>query len=467
MSDQKEEKPGGVSFPWWNQLKASLSTLSGMVGVWCAALFFIFSVLGLIGHVTGLVSNPYISIITIIIFPGGMVLGVVLVLLAYLIDRRKFGLTAWRKNSGKNPQWRSIVMVLVFSAILPIVVGFKAHSFLGSPLFCGKTCHRVMEPDFVTHNRSPHARVECIDCHATPGLDRGIRANLAGARRLQEVIAGKFNRPLAASIADLPSAKRICEKCHSPEKYFGAKVKTSLSFSNDDQENPEHQEIILNIGGRNPQTNLPEGIHFHTDPSLKIEYQPLDEKRTKIGNIRVTRAGEKPKEYTIQGESGQKEASTSGWRTMDCTDCHNRTAHVFDNPVERVDFGLNRKMIDPLIPGIREDSLTVLYKEYADRPEAGEKIPLDLITLQEKRNGGEFVKVHRSAIIEAGAFLVQVYQANIWPRMMITWGTYKDHGSHRYNKTGYGCFRCHDDKHQTKSGETVSQDCGLCHLEPE
>jgi len=51
--------------------------------------------------------------------------------------------------------------------------------------------------------------------------------------------------------------------------------------------------------------------------------------------------------------------------------------------------------------------------------------------------------------------------------MNIDWGTYKQHIGHQDADDGYGCFRCHDDEHQTKFGKTIPQDCDMCHDEPE
>jgi len=50
--------------------------------------------------------------------------------------------------------------------------------------------------------------------------------------------------------------------------------------------------------------------------------------------------------------------------------------------------------------------------------------------------------------------------------MNVTWGTYKGHNGHQNEEDGYGCFRCHDDEHQTSFGKTIPQNCDLCHDEP-
>jgi nitrate/TMAO reductase-like tetraheme cytochrome c subunit len=44
--------------------------------------------------------------------------------------------------------------------------------------------------------------------------------------------------------------------------------------------------------------------------------------------------------------------------------------------------------------------------------------------------------------------------------MNITWGTYLSHLGHEDSP---GCFRCHNDEHETEDGLVISQDCETCH----
>ncbi|MCP5120739.1 MAG: hypothetical protein GY953_58850 [bacterium] len=48
----------------------------------------------------------------------------------------------------------------------------------------------------------------------------------------------------------------------------------------------------------------------------------------------------------------------------------------------------------------------------------------------------------------------------MFPEMEVDWGTYPDHIGH----TDFpGCFRCHDDMHNSSDGKTINQDCSACH----
>lgn len=256
-----------------------------------------------------------------------------------------------------------------------------------------------------------------------------------------------------------------CEQCHWPDKFHGKKIKEFISFSNENQKEPEVQNIVLHTGGRNPLTDTFEGIHWHVSRDVKVEYQPLDKKRTRIGRIKVTMAGGITEEYAVNddGTAGDR----GEWRVMDCIDCHNRPTHVYDRLVERVDFGLLSKKIDPAIPGIREDSITVLEREYPSREAAREQISETLLKLQAKRHGNDFVAENEAILVQAVGFLLATYLNNVWPEMKVSWGTYKSHLGHQDADDGYGCFRCHDDEHQTGFGKILPRDCDLCHDEPE
>jgi hypothetical protein len=151
---------------------------------------------------------------------------------------------------------------------------------------------------------------------------------------------------------------------------------------------------------------------------------------------------------------------------MDCIDCHNRPAHIYQMPEDVVDFGLLSKAINPVIPGIREDSLIAISGEYATRDEASEKIGPTLMELQYNRSGDE-MQQYRAAIEKAGKYLVEGYLGNVWPETEVLWGTYKSHLGHQFEEEGYGCFRCHDEMHENNSGKVIKQDCDLCHDEPE
>ena len=459
---------------WQRLLGCTWKTPLGFFGVVLTTVSITLIVLGLIGHLSGLIANHYFAIFTFLFLPAMMMFGLCLIPLACYLRRKN-----WFKNSlinaenlkidlGDKHHRKGIVLFLVLSVInftILILVVYEGYHFTDSSYFCGVVCHQVMDPEYTAYQRSPHAKVSCVSCHIGPGAGWYVQAKLSGLRQVKAVIDGNFSRPIPAPVKHLRPARDTCETCHWPEKFQGKKIKEFVSFTNDNQTTPTIQEVALHIGGHNPVTDAFEGIHWHVSRDIKIEYQALDEKRTKIGKVKVTRPGGITEEYALNDEPAEK-GVTEQWRAMDCIDCHNRPTHVYDDLEPIVDFGLSSKKLNPEIEGIREDSIAVLKIEYTSRDEATEKIVGDLLERVAKRHGNDFVAKHEKEIASSGSFLLQAYLNNIWPEMKVSWGTYRQHLGHQNADEGYGCFRCHDDEHKTKFGKVIRQDCNMCHDEP-
>lgn len=489
MSNQTEDnnQNGGLVQPpqvpprglWENCLWVMWRTPLGLIGVATTTVSIVLMMIGLTLDMLGLVDNPYFAALSYMILPGIMVLGLLIIPLACYIHSKhwfKDSLGAELKDKSlcidlSNPRHKKYLVGFLALTVLNLailtVIGYEGFHFTDSPYFCGKLCHKVMDPEYTAYLRSPHAKVKCVECHIGPGASWFVKAKISGLRQVVAVFTDEFSRPIPAPVQHLRPARDTCEECHWPEKFHGKKVKTFYSFSNDDQENPERQDISLHIGGRNPVTDEFEGIHYHVSNDVKVEYISLNETRTEIGTVKVTLQDGVTEIYTMDGEEGEAAGEGHEWRTMDCIDCHNRPTHVNDRLEERVDFGLLSHRIDQGLPGIREDSIAVLEKEYTSREEAEELLIKTLIELQAEKNGEAFVQENGELLVKAGQFLLETYMNNVWPSMNITWGTYRQHLGHQDADDGYGCFRCHDDEHQTKFGKVIPQDCDLCHDEPE
>ncbi|MBW6519407.1 MAG: NapC/NirT family cytochrome c [Desulfoarculaceae bacterium] len=460
---------------WERLLGCTWRTPLGFLGVTLTTVSITLIVLGLIAHLSGLISNHYFAIFIFLFLPGMMMLGLGLIPLAYYFRQKK-----WFKDSLLNVEHlkidladkhhrKGIILFLVLSVInvtVLVLVAYEGYHFTDSSYFCGVVCHEVMDPEYTAYQRSPHAKVPCVSCHIGPGADWYVRAKLSGLRQVKAVIDGEFSRPIPAPVEHLRPARDTCESCHWPEKFHGKRVKEFISYTNNNQTDPNVQEVALRIGGRNPVTNDFEGIHWHVSRDIKVEYQPLDEKRTKIGTVKVTRPGGITEEYALNDEPAEEGVSQE-WRTMDCIDCHNRPTHVYDDLERVVDFGLHSQKLNPEIKGIREDSIAILQIEYTSRDEATEKIVGDLLERMAKRHGADFVAEHQKELVISGSYLLEVYLNNVWPKMKVTWGTYRQHLGHQNADEGYGCFRCHDDEHKTKFGKIIRQDCNMCHDEPQ
>lgn len=457
--------------PWGHIMHGMWRSPLGLMGVTITTISIALMLIGLALDLFGLVSNPYVGIITYLVLPGGMVLGLAIIPLAAWLWRRKHRHVIVEKRLQidlSNPRHQKGVLAFIFLTVINLailaVVGYEGYHFTDSPYFCGVVCHKVMAPEYTAYQRSPHARVSCVDCHIGPGAEWFVQAKLSGLRQVAAVFRNSYSRPIPVPVHQLRPARDTCEQCHWPEKFHGKRVKEFYHFSDQNQKKPETTEIALHIGGRNPITSDFEGIHWHVSHNVEVRYLAVDEQRTQIARLKVKRPDGSQEEFVKPGLA-LPEGAPEEWRLMDCIDCHNRPTHVFNQPEERVDFGLRSKRINPEIPGIRTDSLTAMTRAYASRQEAEEQMVDYLLKLQADRSPEQMRKYERD-IRTAGLYLLETYLGNVWPEMKVEWGTYRSHLGHQDADLGYGCFRCHDEEHITAAGRSVSQSCDLCHDAP-
>ena len=459
--------------PWNHMIRGMWRTPLGLLGIGITTVSITIMVVGAIVDMLGLIENPYVGILIYMILPGGMLFGLALIPIAAWLRRRQ-----WHKhkverehlvlnlsNHAHRMGLLAFIVISVLNVSILTLIGYEGYHFTDSAYFCGQVCHQVMEPEYTAYQRSPHSKIACVECHIGSGAQWFVRAKISGLRQVLAVAKNDYSRPIPAPVHELRPARDVCESCHWPEKFYGKKVKTFYSFSNDNQTEPEKAEIALHIGGRNLETDAFEGIHWHVSKDVEVSYLAANRTRTKIAKVKVKRPDGSTDEFVkadlIKPEGEEHEE----WRVMDCIDCHNRPTHIYDMPEERVDFGLLSKKINPLIPGIREDSLAVLTKEYSTREQAQEQMLRDLTVLQKSRDAKQ-AAIYAEDLAKASDFLIETYLGNVWPEAKVIWGTYKTHLGHQFADEGYGCWRCHDEEHENDKGETISQDCAMCHDEP-
>lgn len=459
--------------PWNYIVRGMWRSPLGLMGVALTTISITLMIVGLVFDLLGLVDNPYANIFTYMVLPGGMITGLIMIPLAGYLRRRqwhKFGIPREHLHVNlSDPKHRKFLIGFIALTVVNLsvlgVIGYEGYHFTDSPYFCGVVCHQVMAPEYTAYQRSSHAKVVCVECHIGSGATWFVRAKISGLRQVAAVMTDSYSKPIPAPVEHLRPARDTCQHCHWPDKFHGKKIKIFKHFSNDDQLNPEVNEMALHIGGRNPESDVFEGIHWHVSQDVEVQYLAADAKRTQMAKVKVKRPDGSTDEF-VKGSIEAPEGQEAEWRVMDCIDCHNRPAHIYEMPEDVVDFGLLSKAINPLIPGIREDSLIAISAEYNTRDEASAKIGPALMELQYKRSGDE-MQQFRASIEKAGQYLVKGYLGNVWPETEVLWGTYKSHLGHQFEEEGYGCFRCHDEEHENTSGKVIKQDCDLCHDEPE
>ena len=403
--------------------------------------------------------NPYLGILTYIVAPLFLIGGLAAVFIGAWLQRRwaiKHAATVpdkWRLNfKDRRQRWllTGFVAGAVGFLLLSAFGSYQTYHYSESVQFCGQVCHRAMNPEFVTYQRGAHARVDCVQCHIGSGAEWFIKAKINGTHQLIAYTLDNYNRPIATPIKNLRPAQDICEKCHWPEKFHGNVDIAFDHFLSDKKNTPYTVRLLMHVN--QPQAGAPAGgIHWHVNRNQRVEYFAADEKRQDIPWMRVTdlKTGES---RVYRTEKFQGEPPADKLRTMDCMDCHNRPAHVFPTANQAVERALGGGALTTKLPNIKREAVKAMTEtKIATSAEAPTKIE-------------EYLKSKYKEAPELPAAIAAVqaiYATTIFPERKADWRVYPNNIGH---KDWLGCFRCHDDKHKTATGEGVkSSDCTSCH----
>ena len=300
---------------------------------------------------------------------------------------------------------------------------------------------------------SPHAQAKCVDCHVGPTASEQFSAKLNGLRQLAGTLTGDWERPIPTPVHDLPAARDSCGRCHWPEKYLGAKLVVHSRFRDDRQTSGYTNVLLMRTGGTHPDGKAT-GIHWHTNPRVSVDYVAADEDRMDVRWIKAVREDGSERIFTVEGTP--HDAPPDGHaRQMDCTDCHNRTGHDFDEPDDAIDRAIAAGLIPRSLPFIKKIAVDVLHTEFA-RVSAARSIEAAMRTRYDRE--GLLDERTRPLVDKAAAEVARIWQRNIYPERAQTWGTYVDLKSHA------GCFRCHDGDHKDQAGEVLTNRCDACHV---
>jgi formate-dependent nitrite reductase cytochrome c552 subunit len=146
-------------------------------------------------------------------------------------------------------------------------------------------------------------------------------------------------------------------------------------------------------------------------------------------------------------------------RTMGCTDCHNRAAHSFDTPEEALNKDMLQGRPSAVLPFVHRQGLLLLKTPYTSQQDAADKIKTGLENFY-RTQYPDLWSTERPQIEQAAQTLIRIYGDNVFPFMKVTWGSHPNNLGHNDYP---GCFRCHDGSHNTKAGQTLTNDCSVCH----
>jgi nitrate/TMAO reductase-like tetraheme cytochrome c subunit len=407
--------------------------------------------------------NAYVGILGYMIMPGFLVAGLLMIPIGMFWERRRRGHASLPTLDLNSPKQRSsIAFVLSFVVVflmLSAVGSYRAYEFTDSVQFCGELCHTVMHPEFTAYQQSPHARVACVECHVGSGASWYVKSKMSGLRQVYAATFNTFPRPIPSPVQNLRPAAQTCEQCHWPKKFWGAQLKTINHFGYDEKNTPRTINLLVKTGGGDANNGMATGIHWHMNIANKISYVS-DEKRQNISYVKaVNQKGEVTEYFPKDNPPSADQVAKSAKRSMDCVDCHNRPTHIYVPPDRSVDNSLMAGRIDPALPYVKQQAVTVLTKEYKSTDEALKTIAVEF----PKYYATTYPQVSQEKaqqIKDATAELQRIFQTTTFPEMKLDWKTHPNNIGHLYYT---GCFRCHDGNHVSNTGKVISKDCTICH----
>ncbi len=431
-------------------------------------LMVLFSVVGYFYEDT----STYLGLFVFIILPIFLILGLIIIPIGMMIEvrRRKkreleFIKKGWPIIDLNVSRYRNAILIFSIGTLilffLSAMGSYEAFHYTESTEFCGTLCHEVMDPEYTAYQNSPHARVACVDCHVGTGADWYVRSKLSGLRQVYAVLTDNFDRPIETPIRDLRPARETCEECHWPEKFYAQQLVQNKHFLTDSINTEWNIHMKMKIGPQHSALGLTEGIHWHINPDVKIDYIPKRDNRLDIPWVKFTdlKTGEEKIYIDEDNALDEEKMAEAEVREMDCMDCHNRPSHHYYTPMEFIDEAMVSGEIPKDLPFIKKVAMDIFVDPYETKDTA-------IYTIRNytnefySENYPEVYASRKDDIDQAIDGMIHQFSLNIFPEMWVSWDEYESHIGH---KTYNGCFRCHDDKHKSADGSVIRKDCNICH----
>lgn len=432
--------------------------------------FFMIVILFLVTLVFGDGDN-YSGLFTFIILPAVMIMGLLLVVIGKISNIRKKktrseGEPVYPVVDFNDPKQRTIIFLFTMGlsvfVVLSALGGYQAFHYTESNQFCGTLCHNVMEPEYTAYQGSAHARVQCVECHVGSGAGWYVKSKMSGLYQVYSVIAKAYPQPIETPLHNLRPARETCEKCHWPEKFYDRKYVFHKHYLADEETTEWDIGMVIKTGPAYKALGLQEGIHWHINKHVKIEYASKTFKRDTILMVRYTNleTGE-VKTYTDdQNPVDPAEVENLEFKTMDCLDCHNRPSHNYKSPIKYFDEAMTAGLISRDLPDIKIAAMDILKEDFPTKDSAFKAIDAAILEYYDMLYP-ELLESDSATIYQALAAIKDGYAQNTFPYMKVSWKAYPNRIGHLDNN---GCYRCHNESFKNEKQETISRDCTLCHL---
>ncbi len=416
-------------------------------------------------------NNTNLGLFIYIILPGFLILGLLVIPIGMIRERRRIRRSGDKEQKRypqidlNDPRHRNAFIIFTITTILILFLStlgsFKAFHITESVEFCGKLCHKVMNPEYTAYQKSPHANVACVECHVGSGASWYVKSKLSGLHQVYAVITKTYPTPIETPLHDLRPARETCEKCHWPQKFYARTLLTNKYFLADSLNTEWDIMLQMKTGPEYSGLGLKEGIHWHINPSVSIEYISDNDKRENITYVKYTnKTSGKIKIYRNDSNPiSDSLLSVSNTRTMDCIDCHNRPSHNYNSPPVYFDRAMLTGAVSKNIPFIKKVAMGILRDTFSDKDTALMKIKNTITDFYKSGYAGYYDK-NKNAIDSSIQAIQKGFSENTFPKMKVTYDQYPDHIGHLESD---GCFRCHNDAFKAADGSKISRDCNLCH----
>ena len=443
----------------------SWTTISGAVLASISFLLILFTLI--ITFIFPEEGGNYLGLFTFIILPVFLIIGLVMIPIGTVRKskqdkkrevQREVKFPIVNLNDAKQ---RMVVGIFVIGTTIFLMFtalgSYEVFHYTESNEFCGTTCHTVMEPEYVTYHGSAHARVRCVECHVGSGTSWYVKSKMSGLYQVYSVIAGAYATPIETPVHNLRPAQETCEKCHWPEKFYDQKFVTKKHYLADEENTEWNIQLLMKTGPEHQALGLSEGIHWHINPNVKIEYTS-NWKRDTVVEVKYTNLSTGLTRVFKDSEAAET-TSIHETRTMDCLDCHNRPSHDYLSPSRFVDNAITAGNISIEIPEIKSIAMGILVREYPTKDSAMSYISARIHKYY-SRNYEDLYADSKPLFEDAILAIQDGYSKNIFPYMKAQWSAYPNYLGH---KESNGCYRCHNDSFKSDDGHVISNECTLCH----
>jgi hypothetical protein len=283
-----------------------------------------------------------------------------------------------------------------------------------------------MPPEYSAYLHSPHARVQCVECHIGRDVFTTQFTRKAGdLRHVVLTITQDYEFPIRTRA--MRPARDSCETCHFPEKFSDDSLREKHNFEGEDNSS-QSTYLIMKTGGGTEREGLGRGIHWHIEN--EVSFLATDDLEQDIPYVRVVSDDGEVSEYYDVG-SGYTPDLIAGTvlKEMDCITCHNRVTHTIPKPDEAIDEALKKGLLPADLPFIREQALDALGHLYVT-DEKGAQAIADVGVFYEENYPALYAE-RQGDVEDVLRTLQELYSQMVFREQKIDWATHPDNLGHK------------------------------------